>query len=382
MKDRKPIIHGRDHAPGGADPIPGLIVDFEGFIRFVTRPQDGAWLYIETTGAMSPEGLGFYLLVRDHDARIEVEQTLWEVVSQLNIAASDGVLMQAATDILVQAPSTQFSQGEVVVMLPDGYDFRVQDAGAQTILRITGPRSSSAIQVYSQVNMNGAKIAGLGTPTNPGDAVTKAYADAAGGAVSSVFGRTGAVVAVNGDYAGILAAFLTGATQAARFVGGTTSGAPVSGTFAVGDFVIAQDGAVWVCTGAGSPGTWVGVGGGAFATPTISLGSAAAAGAATSTIRSDATIAAFDTTPPTTQAFGDAAAVGSAAFAARRDHKHAMPATPVTSLAKSGSSALTGAVTLSEGGNVTLTQSGNDIAVQALGVTSGLSALPKYVFAR
>jgi hypothetical protein len=36
----------------------------------------------------------------------------------------------------------------------------------------------------------------------------------------------------------------------------------------------------------------------------------------------------FDATVPSTQAFGDAAAAGSAVVAARRDHKHAMPATP------------------------------------------------------
>lgn len=86
------------------------------------------------------------------------------------------------------------------------------------------------------------------------------------------------------------------------------------------------------------PGTtndWVvdlvgGSGGASFATPAIVLGTAAAAGAATTTIRSDATIVAFDATAPTTQAFGDAAAAGSAAVAARRDHKHAMPAAPAT----------------------------------------------------
>lgn len=63
----------------------------------------------------------------------------------------------------------------------------------------------------------------------------------------------------------------------------------------------------------------------AFATNAVALGTAAAAGAAATLIRSDATIAAFDATAPSTQAFGDAAAVGAAAFAARRDHKHAFP---------------------------------------------------------
>ena len=68
-----------------------------------------------------------------------------------------------------------------------------------------------------------------------------------------------------------------------------------------------------------------------YATPAIVLGTAAAAGAASSVIRSDATIVAFDATVPVTQAFSDAAATGSAAVAARRDHVHGMPATPASS---------------------------------------------------
>jgi hypothetical protein len=55
---------------------------------------------------------------------------------------------------------------------------------------------------------------------------------------------------------------LTGATSASRYVGATTSGAPASGTFAIGDFIIAQNGNVWICTVAGTPGTWVQVGAG------------------------------------------------------------------------------------------------------------------------
>lgn len=54
---------------------------------------------------------------------------------------------------------------------------------------------------------------------------------------------------------------LTGATAASRYVGATVSGAPIAGTFAVGDFVIAQDGSIWICTSAGSPGVWTQAGG-------------------------------------------------------------------------------------------------------------------------
>ena len=54
----------------------------------------------------------------------------------------------------------------------------------------------------------------------------------------------------------IVATGLPGATAATRYVGGTTNGAPTSGTFAVGDFIVDQTATIWVCTTAGTPGTW------------------------------------------------------------------------------------------------------------------------------
>jgi hypothetical protein len=101
------------------------------------------------------------------------------------------------------------------------------------------------------------------------------------GGVTSVFNRTGAVLAVAGDYtaaqvtnaadkssvgtqsfAGSVSApalsstGLVGAASASRYVGATASGAPTTGTFAIGDFVIDQTGKIWICTVAGTPGTW------------------------------------------------------------------------------------------------------------------------------
>lgn len=49
---------------------------------------------------------------------------------------------------------------------------------------------------------------------------------------------------------------LPGATQAARFVGGTVSGAPTTGTFQQRDWVVDGAGLFFVCTAGGSPGTW------------------------------------------------------------------------------------------------------------------------------
>ena len=58
----------------------------------------------------------------------------------------------------------------------------------------------------------------------------------------------------------------------------------------------------------------------------------------------------FDVTAPSTQAFGDSAAVGSATTAARRDHKHAMPANPVDAATVKGpSSATDGHVAMFDG---------------------------------
>jgi hypothetical protein len=56
---------------------------------------------------------------------------------------------------------------------------------------------------------------------------------------------------------GGLTASSTGAVSISRYAGATSGGPPTSGTFAVGDFVIDRTGTVWICTVAGSPGTWV-----------------------------------------------------------------------------------------------------------------------------
>ena len=50
---------------------------------------------------------------------------------------------------------------------------------------------------------------------------------------------------------------LTGAANQGRFVGVTATGAPTSGTFQVGDFIVTQNGQMFVCVTAGTPGTWV-----------------------------------------------------------------------------------------------------------------------------
>jgi hypothetical protein len=76
------------------------------------------------------------------------------------------------------------------------------------------------------------------------------------GPVRSVFGRTGAVVPAVGDYLAVPNGGLSGAVAPTRYVGGTASGPPTTGTFAAGDFVVAANGHLFICTAAGTPGTW------------------------------------------------------------------------------------------------------------------------------
>jgi hypothetical protein len=68
----------------------------------------------------------------------------------------------------------------------------------------------------------------------------------------------------------------------------------------------------------------------ASTSPAVTFGTANAGGTSPYFVRSDDQLALFDATVPTTQAFGDTAAAGSAGVAARRDHKHAMPVAPTT----------------------------------------------------
>jgi hypothetical protein len=105
--------------------------------------------------------------------------------------------------------------------------------------------NGSALTGLTQSQISGLVTALAGLAALTGAAFT--------GAVSTTSSFTASTY-VQGNR--VIATGLTGATAASRWVGATASGAPASGTFSVGDFVIDQTGQVWICTTAGSPGTW------------------------------------------------------------------------------------------------------------------------------
>jgi len=67
-----------------------------------------------------------------------------------------------------------------------------------------------------------------------------------------------------------------------------------------------------------------------LATPAFTLGVTNTAGAASTAVSSNSTLLAFDTTVPTTIAYSDSAATGSAVVSSRRDHTHGMAASGAT----------------------------------------------------
>lgn len=112
--------------------------------------------------------------------------------------------------------------------------------------------------------------------------------------------------------------WLTTSTTAGSALNSNASNPP-TGAFARALTSTAGAGTVTALLMTPSPGV---SGGG---TPALVLSTSNVAGNAATFIRTNDQIALFDATVPVTQAFADAAATGSAAFAARRDHKHGMP---------------------------------------------------------
>lgn len=130
-------------------------------------------------------------------------------------------------------------------------------------LSATGLTGATAASRYAGATASGAPTTGtFATGDFVVDQTGKMWICTAAGSPGTWTSSGGATLGAN-TFTGnqtapaFVASGLTGATSASRYVGATASGAPSSGTFAVGDFALDQTGVIWICTAAGTPGTWI-----------------------------------------------------------------------------------------------------------------------------
>ena len=138
-----------------------------------------------------------------------------------------------STDTTLSLTSaTGFTNAQYHCLISDGTNYEIVLATALSGTTLTVTR---AVEAY-----NG---------------VTTAFAFASGSTIN-VVPTVASVVGLIEGQPYLTATGVGNATTATRYVGGTVNGAPTSGTFSVGDFIIDQTGTIWVCVVAGTPGTW------------------------------------------------------------------------------------------------------------------------------
>lgn len=143
----------------------------------------------------------------------------------------------------------------------------------------------------------------------------------------------GGVGTTSKKWANIWSTLINALTLTTQSVGFTISGGTTSKTLTVSDDATVSG----TNTGDQTGGT-----------PALTLGTTNTAGTSANFIRRDDTVLAFDATDPSTQALGDAAVVGVASVAARRDHKHAMPAAAIADLVNDTTPQLGGVLDINE----------------------------------
>lgn len=202
---------------------------------------------------------------------------------------------------------------------------------AQGVIKVCTNRTGSTLTLNSVVKL-------AGTYNDARVVLTSATTDKVLGVVVGYWDPDVPNVLVIGDAPDLsLVAVLThgttrvkvnsgGATRGQYAFPSTTSGAASSSaTVGAGAFGVYQGSGgasgTALVTLTGTQGVGIGAAT-SFGTPALTLSTSNAAGAASTAIRTDATILAFDATTPATSTLGGAGATGAAAVAARRDHVH------------------------------------------------------------
>jgi len=136
----RPVMHGRDHASDGPDPVPLSAIQFD------TQPQDGDWLYVRTTDENPAGPVDGIALVADggsasfvSEESMIIESTTEDVnlyadVGSINVTGQNGVNINANGDggVIIQVTGT----GDIVIQIVAGTNLKL--VGLPTVPGGTG----------------------------------------------------------------------------------------------------------------------------------------------------------------------------------------------------------------------------------------------------
>lgn len=218
-----------------------------------------------------------------------------------SVTAGTGISVSGTTALTVSATGVQSLTAGTGISVSGTTTPTITNSGVTSIVAGTGITVSGATGAVTVSSSGGSGVTSVtGTaPIVSSGGTTPAISLDSTAALTQSNIITGTALKSSG---------LTGATAASRHVGATASGAPASGTFLLGDFVIDQTGKVYICTTAGTPGTWTQVGGGAAAMTLIqrqTLASATASVSFTSVPQTYKTLYMILTHTTSTSASGD-----------------------------------------------------------------------------
>ena len=202
---------------------------------FDSNASEDSWVACDGQQNMASD---YYLNQYAHSITLLGQSSSPAYTSNPNYYAS--VVLNGATGCLVDVAFNNLANlGYVLRIVNSAARNDIRMVGDTTYAAILSPDSMTLPTSTNAVRVNGTTLSAPGLPLLTGATFT------------------GAVAATDFAPSG-----LTGATAASRYVGATASGAPTTGTFVVGDYVIDQTAKIWICTTAGTPGTWTQISGG------------------------------------------------------------------------------------------------------------------------